>query len=698
VLKWDDGSAIWACSNDVGVDGATITVFASSGTWTKSNYSGLAFTYVITTGGGGGGGSAGGAAGDTTTEHAAGGGGAGGTTLEMIPASTLGTTETVTVGTGGGGGSSGGNGSNGNSSCFGGSASCGGTPYHQANGGALGVGAGANGNACTAAAATNGGAGGTSANGNVNVTGADGGDGGCAAETAIGGDGGASYWGGGGAGGEDPDGNVGYAGEAAGVYGAGGGGASEEDSQNTNVAGGTGAGGIVVTMNYTSSSGDLAEWYETAFGVEAGDLVAIGQDNFQYDSRLGLQSASVLDKASPGMSLVGIVSTSPYEVIGGDLLSGATRPRPIALAGRVPVKVTEENGRIRAGDLMTVSATMPGYAMRSTKAGVTIGLALEDSNCREGEVCKVLVMVNTSYSTGALLKDAYRDQGLFMDEIAGDINYSRDISLAVLGQMLAEEETITGESLLSEIFTDRVAAGLEVITPQVTTDKIALNTIEAATAENIKINNDVVINGTLTVDKLKANQIEGLEVLAGSIGSLARGDPPAEDGVGPPENNDDSVEHDDSTAVLSIDSASVELDLSVGGLLVANSGLTVNGLAQFNGESIFDQLVTFKDKSLFEGMATFNNDSGGFAVIEAGQTEIEVKFKEPFEHPPVVTLNVKNGLFAQYTYKDLTEEGFKIVLKDPLEEDVEFAWTALAVKDARLVHVDENGVLQQEIE
>jgi len=52
----------------------------------------------------------------------------------------------------------------------------------------------------------------------------------------------------------------------------------------------------------------------------------------------------------------------------------------VALAGRVPVKATTENGPIRIGDFLTTSSK-PGYAMRcgelSKCTGAILGKALE---------------------------------------------------------------------------------------------------------------------------------------------------------------------------------------------------------------------------------------------------------------------------------------------------------------------------------
>ncbi|MBP9669330.1 MAG: DUF5011 domain-containing protein, partial [Candidatus Pacebacteria bacterium] len=444
------------------IDGVTVTTFTGSGTWTKSNYAGLTFTQVITTAPGGGGGGA--DAPDTTNETMGAGGGAGGTAIEMINAASLGTTETVTIGSvGTAGANTGGAGGAGGSASFG--------AHNSATGGGGGGGSVANATGCAAnAGAGTPGDGGAGTGGDINLNGGAGSNGYCAAELVNGGTGGASYWGGGGRGGVN--GTASAAGSNGVAYGSGGGGAIDEDS-TTGAAGGVGAGGIVVTLNYTSTSGDLAEWYETKSDVEAGDVVAISEESFAYDSRLGLQDSAILEKATPGASLVGVVASAPYETIGGDVLGAATHPRAIALAGRVPVKVSAENGAIEAGDLLTVSS-VPGVAMKLQKAGTTIGRALDDMRCKEDGSCSVLVMVSTTYSAGALLNVALRSQGMDPQ----NISTSTDPGRFVLTEMLQQKRAITATSTLSEIYTDRVVAGLEIITPRVVADTAVLSTIE----------------------------------------------------------------------------------------------------------------------------------------------------------------------------------------------------------------------------
>ena len=71
---------------------------------------------------------------------------------------------------------------------------------------------------------------------------------------------------------------------------------------------------------------------------------------------------------------IGIISTNPGFTLGG---RGNDQERKVALAGRVPLKVSSKNGSIRVGDKLTTS-DVPGVAMKAVDSGPTIGVALED--------------------------------------------------------------------------------------------------------------------------------------------------------------------------------------------------------------------------------------------------------------------------------------------------------------------------------
>ena len=119
---------------------------------------------------------------------------------------------------------------------------------------------------------------------------------------------------------------------------------------------------------------DIAEVYQTDGDVEVGDVVVAG-----HADRI-LQKSSKPYQAD----IIGIVSGSPALLFeGSEMKIGGTPDRfikgtkpPIALAGRVPVKVSMENGPVKVGDYLT-SSSAPGIAMRATEPGTALGVALE---------------------------------------------------------------------------------------------------------------------------------------------------------------------------------------------------------------------------------------------------------------------------------------------------------------------------------
>lgn len=206
----DDGTPVTNTS-------PSIQIFYANGTYTKP--AGLTGLRVTVVGGGGSG------AGGTVNAGGGAGGGGGGTSIRIIAAVSIMTTEVVTVGAGASGGAVGVNGGTGGTSSFG--------PHASATGG---TGGGANGNS--------GGTGGigTGAGVAVNIAGG----GGSSVGGNWGGAGGSSTQGGG-AGGAAAGGTViGFDGRS---FGGGGGGGSTNGGANA-TAGGGAPGGIVIVEEF----------------------------------------------------------------------------------------------------------------------------------------------------------------------------------------------------------------------------------------------------------------------------------------------------------------------------------------------------------------------------------------------------------------------------------------------------------------
>jgi hypothetical protein len=141
------------------------------------------------------------------------------------------------------------------------------------------------------------------------------------------------------------------------------------------------ADGAFYGAGFHSGSADVAEHINVSESVEPGDVVEIDPVNPGYFRKA----------RTPGSRLVaGVISTDPGVVLGSnsDPVEGEGDPRPLlALAGRVPVKATTENGPIEVGDLL-IASSKPGYAMRAinptSAVGAVIGKALEPLDEGEG--------------------------------------------------------------------------------------------------------------------------------------------------------------------------------------------------------------------------------------------------------------------------------------------------------------------------
>lgn len=140
----------------------------------------------------------------------------------------------------------------------------------------------------------------------------------------------------------------------------------------------------VLSYEWGSSGGaDVAEEYlVNDDSVVPGDIVSL------TDQKYYIEKAS----ASSSYPVFGIVSTKPGLIL-KDWSYNPQNTRNVALSGRVPVKISEENGIIMTGDRLTLSKTLPGYAMKMTEPGESIGIALESSGGKD----KILTFINLTY-------------------------------------------------------------------------------------------------------------------------------------------------------------------------------------------------------------------------------------------------------------------------------------------------------------
>tara|TARA_B100000508_G_scaffold122694_1_gene104949 strand:+ start:4023 stop:9425 length:5403 start_codon:yes stop_codon:yes gene_type:complete len=120
-----------------------------------------------------------------------------------------------------------------------------------------------------------------------------------------------------------------------------------------------------ITLDPEDTGADLAEYYPTADrNIGAGDIVSfIDNDTFE------------LTYATSGSSyaLAGVISTNPGITLADGTEGG--RKAPLALTGRVPVKVSNENGIVMPGDRITPSS-VPGVGMKAGLFDESVGVAI----------------------------------------------------------------------------------------------------------------------------------------------------------------------------------------------------------------------------------------------------------------------------------------------------------------------------------
>ncbi len=129
-----------------------------------------------------------------------------------------------------------------------------------------------------------------------------------------------------------------------------------------------------------AAGGDIAENFlikpaciESKNCPEPGDLVSIAANSFIEKSSLPYDQ-----------KIIGLISTQPAMTLAGDLQTEASRP--VALIGRVPLKVSLENGPVGIGDPLT-SSSLAGIAKKAVQPGRAVGIALEPLTEQDFQNC-----------------------------------------------------------------------------------------------------------------------------------------------------------------------------------------------------------------------------------------------------------------------------------------------------------------------
>ncbi|MBI5126608.1 MAG: hypothetical protein HZA80_02500, partial [Candidatus Taylorbacteria bacterium] len=131
------------------------------------------------------------------------------------------------------------------------------------------------------------------------------------------------------------------------------------------------AAGGIYSVTAATTGADLAENYKTNdASLVAGEIVALDATTPGY-----------IRRAQGTDEVFGVISTKPGVLLGREI----NESRPVALTGRVPLKVNNEGGVIMPGDQISLSS-VAGVGKKAFGAEASVGVALESFNGVSGVI------------------------------------------------------------------------------------------------------------------------------------------------------------------------------------------------------------------------------------------------------------------------------------------------------------------------
>jgi len=170
----------------------------------------------------------------------------------------------------------------------------------------------------------------------------------------------------------------------------------------------TTTGDVIGRVFTVDSDGDVAYDGALISGADYAEAFTVVGDKENYEPGdivvTSITQAGKVEKSNVSYqaNIAGVYSTKPGVI--GTLAEEKTSYQiedendiPVGIMGRVPTKVSTENGPIKAGDYITTSSKQ-GVGMKATSPGKVVGVALESYS--SSGVGKIMVFLNDSFYFG----------------------------------------------------------------------------------------------------------------------------------------------------------------------------------------------------------------------------------------------------------------------------------------------------------
>jgi hypothetical protein len=154
-------------------------------------------------------------------------------------------------------------------------------------------------------------------------------------------------------------------------------------------------GKIVAQAFEVNGAADLAENFPAdEEGLVAGTIVQFSAIDHVWNTggnseAAGEYNLNGVEKAKDSKKAIGVIATNPGIILGGNTKNSV----PVAFSGRVPVRVTAENGAVKKGDKITLSAQFSGTGAKLIGSGQVVGTAMSEDTGRG----IVLMLVKNEY-------------------------------------------------------------------------------------------------------------------------------------------------------------------------------------------------------------------------------------------------------------------------------------------------------------
>jgi hypothetical protein len=481
-----------------------------------------------------------------------------------------------------------------------------------------------------------------------------------------------------------------------------------------------------------STNGATTNMSIAAHGVITGGLADVGEfiDVVGHDVDYGAGDVLTISKTGTGLfeksqtaydpDLAGAITVTAGLVAGGGGDHGASI---IALAGRIPVKVTGKNGPIAIGDYITAS-DISGFGMKATHAGRVLGIAMESFAGNTVDATgSILTFINPHYEANFAGSASSSVPGFTITSVG---NFD---DIGTLSMLAGNASHVASTTNVTQSYADLVTAGLEVITPKVLTQSLSIANTASGTAIRFDALGNAVFNGTINANSISANSLQSPELtaivananalsstvadlvsssaffasttasLASTTAQLASTTTDISSTTADLANKIALIQN----AIMTISSSTPTVNFqdllnTATGTLSLNPPLRVAGGLQVDSiSSTSGGATTFNNDVVFFGRPYLNSDSGGFALIPSGKQKVDVTFTNAYIDQPVVnvTMTLDNAstsdataqtIFANgvsYLVTNKSTNGFTILLNKAAPTDIAFSWTAFAVNGAK---------------